>query len=266
MGFSAALRTNDWTAELDGCQICYPARTFIRKLHGSGTKAEAPEIAALVPSRWIVMMRRAVLAFSTLMALGQTATAGVPLFGHVSCAVVRFYVAKYSEAAAERWARSHGASNAEIETARRCVHGAVVQTASAAATSQVVAPAPAQESAKQEPAEHDRDQDAPQVVSVQGQRAEPEQVRIDNEPAAHGLVRPEDIQDRSVAPVSPETKDLVPSDRKRTAQRPRYAGALHRVGRARGTGQMAWLKRLWRDLTRPRQMSMAFLHFRGGRR
>ena len=266
MGISAPLRTNDWTAELDGCQICYPARTFIPKPLGSGTKAEAPEIAALVPSRWIVMMRRAVLAFSTLMALGQTATAGVPLFGHVSCAVVRFYVAKYSEAAAERWARSHGASNAEIETARRCVHGAVVQTASAAATSQVVAPAPAQESAKQEPAEHDRDQDAPQVVSVQGQRAEPEQVKIDNEPAAHGLIRPEDIQDRSVAPVSPETKDLVPSDRKTTAQRPRYAGALHRVGRARGTGQMAWLKRLWRDLTRPRQMSMAFLHFRGGRR
>ena len=206
-------------------------------------------------------MRRAIPAFAILIALSQTATAGVP-----SCAVVRFYVAKYSEGAAERWARSHGASNAEIETARRCVHGAVVQTASAAATSQVVAPAPAQESAKQEPAEHDPDQGALQVVSVQAQRAEPEQVKIDNEPAAHGFVRAEDIQDRSVAPISTETKDLAPSDRKTTAQRPRYGGALHRPGSARRTGQVAWLKRLWRDLTRPRQMSMAFLHFRGGRR
>jgi hypothetical protein len=212
------------------------------------------------------MMRRAVLAFSTLMALSQTATASVPLFGHVSCAVVRFYVAKYSEAAAERWARSHGASNAEIETARRCVHGAVVQTASSAATSPAPAAVPAQEPAKQEPAEHDPDRDALQVTSVQDERAEPERVKLDTDPAAHGLVRPEDVQDRSAAPVSHETKDLAPSERKATAQRPRYAGALHHGRSARGTGQMAWLKRLWRDLTRPHQMSMAFLHFRGGRR
>src|SRR5436853_3486847 len=95
------------------------------------------EVAASVVSRWIVM-RRAILAFATLIALSQTATAGVPLFGHVSCAIVRFYVAKYSEAAAETWARSHGASNAEIETARHCLHSANVQTASLAARSQVL--------------------------------------------------------------------------------------------------------------------------------
>ena len=59
---------------------------------------EALEIAALVPSRWIVMMRLAIPVMVTLIALSQTATAGV------SCAVVRFYVAKYSEAAAEKWA------------------------------------------------------------------------------------------------------------------------------------------------------------------
>jgi hypothetical protein len=47
----------------------------------------------------------------------------------MSCTVVRFYVAKYSEAAAESWARSRGASDAEIETARRCL-GSSVQTAS----------------------------------------------------------------------------------------------------------------------------------------
>src|SRR2546421_12949598 len=70
--------------------------------------ADALEFAALVPSRWIVMIRRAIPAFVTLIALSQTATAGVPLFGHVSCGVVRFYVAKYSQAAAEKWARGQG--------------------------------------------------------------------------------------------------------------------------------------------------------------
>jgi hypothetical protein len=87
---------------------------------------------------WIVMMRRAILTFAALIALSQTAMAGVPLFGHVSCAVVRFYVAKYSEVAAEKWARSHGASESEIETARHCLHGTEVQTASLAPKPQVV--------------------------------------------------------------------------------------------------------------------------------
>jgi hypothetical protein len=78
----------------------------------------------------IVMMRRAIPAFAVLIALGQTATASEkPLLGQVSCVVVRFYVAKYSEAAAERWARSHGVSDAEIETAHRCLHSTNVQAA-----------------------------------------------------------------------------------------------------------------------------------------
>ena len=45
------------------------------------------------------------------------------LFRRASCSVVRFYVAKYSAAAAETWARSHGATEAEIETARHCLQG-----------------------------------------------------------------------------------------------------------------------------------------------
>src|SRR3954463_3920744 len=94
------------------------------------SKAEGLEIAALVPSRCIVMIRRAIPAFVTLIALSQTATAGVPLFGHVSCGGVRFYVAKYAQAAAEKWARGHGAGDAEIERARRCLHPANEQTAS----------------------------------------------------------------------------------------------------------------------------------------
>jgi hypothetical protein len=47
----------------------------------------------------------------------------------VSCTVVRFYVAKYSMSAAEGWARSHGATDAEIEAARRCLPSTPTQTA-----------------------------------------------------------------------------------------------------------------------------------------
>ncbi|TMJ61269.1 MAG: hypothetical protein E6G82_08525 [Alphaproteobacteria bacterium] len=185
----------------------------------------------------------------------------MPLFGHVSCGVVRFYVAKYSQAAAEKWARGHGAGDADIETARRCLHSANVQTANSAAKSQVPAPV-TEERAQQEPAERNPDQDALPVVPVQAQRAEPEQGKLENEPASHGFIRPEDVQDRSGNFVSHETKDLAPSDRKTTTLRPRYMGAMHRAD----TAHVAWFKRLWRQLTRPRQFSIASLHFRGGRR
>jgi hypothetical protein len=45
---------------------------------------------------------------------------------------VRFYVAKFSASAAETWARSHGATEVEIEAARRCLKDAPAQTAQAA--------------------------------------------------------------------------------------------------------------------------------------
>ena len=54
------------------------------------------------------------------------------LIHRASCSVVRFYVAKYSASAAEMWARGHGATDAEIEAARRCLRGAPAQTAQAA--------------------------------------------------------------------------------------------------------------------------------------
>jgi hypothetical protein len=50
----------------------------------------------------------------------------------VSCAVVRYYVAKYSASAAEMWARGHGATDAEIEAARHCLNDTPSQTAQAA--------------------------------------------------------------------------------------------------------------------------------------
>ena len=211
------------------------------------------------------MIIRAILAFVTLIALSQMATAGVPLFGHVSCGVVRFYVAKYSQAAAEKWARGHGAGDAEIETARRCLHSANVQTASAPLRPQVLAPATGQERAKHEPPERNSDQDALRVVPVQGQRAEPEQIKPNDEPP-RGFIRPDKMEDRSARYVSHESKDLATSDRKTTKLRPRHAGTTHRAARAGVTGHFGWLKRVWARLTRPHRSSIAFLHFGDGQR
>ena len=50
----------------------------------------------------------------------------------MSCSVVRFYVAKYSASAAEFYARSHGATDAQIEAARRCLRDEPAHTAEAA--------------------------------------------------------------------------------------------------------------------------------------
>lgn len=217
----------------------------------SGTKAEAFEVAALV-SRGAAMMRRAILAFVALIALSQTATAGV------SCAVVRFYVAKYSEAAAETWARSHGASDAEIETARRCLHHrANVQTASSAARSQVLALITHQERARNEPDERNPVQDASHIVSVQNQRADPEKDSHDDEPRVHGITHPKDIEDPSARHVSHEVTNLVPSDRKTTTLRPRYVRSMHRADRRGVTGHVAWFKRLWDHLAGRRRSSIA---------
>ena len=49
----------------------------------------------------------------------------------ISCPVVRYYVAQYSASVAEQWARSKGASDAEIEAARRCLRSDTTQTARA---------------------------------------------------------------------------------------------------------------------------------------
>jgi hypothetical protein len=204
------------------------------------------------------MIRRAFLAFVALIALGQTAIAGVPLFGHVSCGVVRFYVSKYSEAAAEKWARGRGAGEADIERARRCLHPANVQTASSTVRSKVLAPVTGQERAQDKPAERNPDQEA----SVKGQHADPDQDKHNGEPPARGFIRPDNTEHRSARYVSHETKVLASSDRKTTTLRPRHAGTTHRAR----SGHVGWLKRVWARLTRPHQFSIAFLHFRDGRR
>jgi hypothetical protein len=50
------------------------------------------------------------------------------LVHRASCTVVRYYVAKYTASAAETWARSKGATEAEIEAARRCLKATPMQT------------------------------------------------------------------------------------------------------------------------------------------
>jgi hypothetical protein len=204
-------------------------------------------------------MRRTIPAFAALVALSQPATAGVPLFGHVSCALVRFYVAKYSETAAERWARSHGASDADIETARHCLHGANVQTAAQDRhdrVSQVPTPAIEQVRAHDGPAERNPDQEALQVASVQEQqRTEPAQDSRDGERGVHGAVQ-----------ANYEIKDPVPSGGKTASLRVGGATSTHRASKMRGAGPLAWLKQQFDHLVRPRQFRIAFLSFHGSRR
>ena len=78
------------------------------------------------------MLSRGMAAAAMFLALGQAATAGERphVLHRLSCTVVRYYVAKYSEPAAEAWARSKGATDTEIETARRCLPASPVQAAS----------------------------------------------------------------------------------------------------------------------------------------
>lgn len=61
-----------------------------------------------------------------LSSFNSAANAGA--FQRMSCSVVRFYVAKYSAPAAESYARSHGATDAQIEAARRCLRDAPART------------------------------------------------------------------------------------------------------------------------------------------
>jgi hypothetical protein len=53
----------------------------------------------------------------------STAAAGEArgLMRRASCTLVRYYVARYTAATAEAWARGKGATDAEIQTARGCM-------------------------------------------------------------------------------------------------------------------------------------------------
>ena len=68
---------------------------------------------------------RYLIAAAMGLGMASEATAGEPGLAHrASCTVVRYYVAKYTATAAEAWARSKGATEAEITAARRCLRPA----------------------------------------------------------------------------------------------------------------------------------------------
>jgi len=75
------------------------------------------------------MRLRGLCVLVLLLAPVSGAAAAEGVLHRVSCSMVRYYVAKYSAFSAEMWARSNGATEAEIETARRCLQGATVVAA-----------------------------------------------------------------------------------------------------------------------------------------
>ena len=77
------------------------------------------------------MLMRAIAAATLMLSIGSRANAGARhgVTHRMSCSEVRYYVAKYSAATAEMYARSHGATETQIDAARRCLKDQSVQTA-----------------------------------------------------------------------------------------------------------------------------------------
>ena len=79
-----------------------------------------------------IMIIRSLCILAVVLGLSSNAFAGEhPILHRMSCTMVRYYVALYSAAAAEQYARSKGATESEIEVARHCIAGGVTQTAQA---------------------------------------------------------------------------------------------------------------------------------------
>jgi hypothetical protein len=81
-------------------------------------------------SRWGSVVALVAICFG--LAAPVKAAERTGLVHRASCSAVRFYVARFSESAAEMWARSHGATESEIEAARHCLRSAPSQTAQSA--------------------------------------------------------------------------------------------------------------------------------------
>jgi hypothetical protein len=64
---------------------------------------------------------RLLFVVAVLFAMAPVEASAEGILHRASCSVVRYYVAKYSASMAEAWARSKGATEAEIEAARRCL-------------------------------------------------------------------------------------------------------------------------------------------------
>jgi len=79
------------------------------------------------------MLLRGIGAIALTVSLSSEALAErQPGITHrMSCMMVRVYVARYSASTAEMWARSHGATEAQIEAARECLKGTADHAAQA---------------------------------------------------------------------------------------------------------------------------------------
>ena len=72
------------------------------------------------------MTRCICTAVACLAFASQASASGI--VHRASCTMVRLYVAKYTAPAAEAWARSKGATDAEIEAARLCLSDSPMRT------------------------------------------------------------------------------------------------------------------------------------------
>jgi hypothetical protein len=79
------------------------------------------------------MVARLICLLVVLLGLSSNAMAAerAGIMHRMSCVAVRYYVALYSATAAEQYARSKGATDADINAARRCIRSDLTQTASA---------------------------------------------------------------------------------------------------------------------------------------
>jgi hypothetical protein len=68
--------------------------------------------------RWVILLTASLSLCSSAYAEEQSR---LEAKHRLSCIVVRYYVAKYTAPAAEAYARSKGASDADIEAARHCL-------------------------------------------------------------------------------------------------------------------------------------------------
>jgi hypothetical protein len=77
------------------------------------------------------MLTRVIAAATLMLSVSSGAHAGGRhgVTQRMSCSEVRYYVAKYSAASAEMYARSQGATEAQINAARRCLKDQPAQTA-----------------------------------------------------------------------------------------------------------------------------------------
>ncbi|BBB99610.1 hypothetical protein BE61_50580 [Bradyrhizobium elkanii USDA 61] len=89
---------------------------------GTGTRSPGEALRGRGSIDGRPMFLRGIVISAALLTLAPDAMAGEQggVLRRVSCTVVRYYVARYSAAAAESWARAHGATDAEIDVARHC--------------------------------------------------------------------------------------------------------------------------------------------------